>query len=111
MHKNKRTAQSLLEYAVIISIVMAAFVGMQLYAKRGVQGKIKDMTDNFIGTDHYASGLTKSQYVTNAVSLMHKTGNNEFTTYETPEGTDYSDRAGKEYSVNDEEWLDKLPAD
>jgi len=108
MHNAKRTAQTLLEYAVIISIVMAAFVAMQVYIKRGVQGRVKDLADNYIGEKHYASGLSKSEYKTEAEATMRKSGSAASTDYEISET---SDRAGKEYLVNDEEWLDKLPVE
>lgn len=42
---NKR-AQSTLEYAVIIAVVVAGLIAMQAYVKRGLQGKIKDATDD-----------------------------------------------------------------
>ena len=45
----RRKGQSTAEYAIMISVVVAAVVGMQLYLKRGLQGKEKDVTDH-IGT-------------------------------------------------------------
>ncbi|MCU0666745.1 MAG: hypothetical protein MUF05_06600 [Candidatus Omnitrophica bacterium] len=39
---------SFVEYAIILSVVAAAFIGMNTYIKRGLQGKVKDMTDAFI---------------------------------------------------------------
>ncbi len=38
-------AQSFVEYAVVLTVVVAALVGMQLYAKRGIQAGIKTATD------------------------------------------------------------------
>lgn len=46
--KNKR-AQSTLEYAVLIIIVIGALLTIQVYIKRGVQGRLKQATDD-IGT-------------------------------------------------------------
>ena len=40
--------QSILEYAVLISIVIAAAIGMQTYVKRGLQGRYKAVTDNLV---------------------------------------------------------------
>lgn len=37
--------QSTLEYVVIIAVVVAGLIGMQIYIKRGVQGKLRDSTD------------------------------------------------------------------
>ncbi|MBI4322865.1 MAG: hypothetical protein HY596_01170 [Candidatus Omnitrophica bacterium] len=38
--------QSTAEYVILISVVLAATVAMQMYVKRGLQGKVKDVTDN-----------------------------------------------------------------
>jgi len=45
---NKK-ANALIEYALIILIVIAAFFTMNIYMKRGIQGRVKDMADHFIG--------------------------------------------------------------
>jgi len=37
--------QSTAEYAIVIGLVIAAAVGMQVYVKRSLQGKIKDAVD------------------------------------------------------------------
>lgn len=42
---NKR-GQSTLEYSVIIAVVVAGLVAMQLYMKRGMQGKLKQSSDD-----------------------------------------------------------------
>ena len=44
-----KKGQSLTEVALIIGVVGLVFIGMQVYAKRGLQGKVKDLTDNMIG--------------------------------------------------------------
>ncbi|MBM3250500.1 MAG: hypothetical protein FJZ09_06670 [Candidatus Omnitrophica bacterium] len=40
---NKR-AQSTLEYAILIAILVAAVIGMQVYVKRSLQGRIRNAT-------------------------------------------------------------------
>ena len=40
-----RKGQSTAEYAIVIGLVIAAAVAMQVYVKRGIQGKIKDAVD------------------------------------------------------------------
>lgn len=40
-----RKGQSTAEYAIVIGLVIAAAVGMQVYVKRGLQGKMKDAVD------------------------------------------------------------------
>lgn len=44
-----RNGQTLTEVALIIGIVGLALIGMQVYVKRGLQGKAKDLTDKIIG--------------------------------------------------------------
>lgn len=40
-----RAGQAVLEYAVLVSLAIAAIVGMQVYAKRGLQAGIKKAAD------------------------------------------------------------------
>jgi Flp pilus assembly pilin Flp len=40
-----RHGQAIVEYAILIGIVTAAILGMQIYAKRGVQAGVKMMAD------------------------------------------------------------------
>lgn len=42
------TGSSFMEYAIVIGIVSLLLIGMNIYIKRGVQAKVKDMTDYFI---------------------------------------------------------------
>jgi hypothetical protein len=37
-----------MEYAVVLSLVATVFMNMNTYIKRGIQGRLKDMSDNFI---------------------------------------------------------------
>lgn len=53
-------AQSTLEYAVIIVVVMAALFAIQFYMQRGVQGKLRESGDK-IG-EQYAAGKTLYKY-------------------------------------------------
>ena len=41
-----RSGQSMAEYAIVLTVVVGAIIAMQLYVKRGLQGKVKDATDN-----------------------------------------------------------------
>jgi len=49
-----RRGQSVAEYAILVGVVVAAIVGMQVYVKRSLQGKVKAVADSF-ATD--ASGV------------------------------------------------------
>lgn len=54
---NKK-GQSTLEYALIIAVVVAALVAMQVYIKRGMQGKLRSAADD-IG-EQFSPGYTNS---------------------------------------------------
>lgn len=59
-----RIASSFMEYIIILGIVSAVLWGMNIYVKRGIQGKLKDLTDSFIGksqeTDISPTAITTS---------------------------------------------------
>lgn len=46
--KNNRAGNSLIEYALILGLAAMVFTGMNIYIKRGMQGKVQEMTDFFI---------------------------------------------------------------
>lgn len=56
-------AQSISEYAVLLAVIAGALLGMQVYLKRGIQGRIRDLADQ-ISSKHYESKDTESYYET-----------------------------------------------
>jgi len=54
--KIRKSAQSTLEYALLIGIVAGGLLYMQNYVKRGVQGKVQAAVDDL--GDQYSPGLT-----------------------------------------------------
>ena len=58
----KMKGQSTLEYAVLIIIVIGALLTIQVYIKRGVQGRLRGAADD-IG-DQYSPGNTNVRKVT-----------------------------------------------
>lgn len=40
--------QNLVDLALIIAVVGLVFIGMQVYIKRSIQGKVKDLTDYIV---------------------------------------------------------------
>ncbi|MFA5411599.1 MAG: hypothetical protein WC321_07085, partial [Candidatus Omnitrophota bacterium] len=42
----KSKAQTAAEYAILIALVIGAAMAMQIYVKRGLQGRIKDVVDH-----------------------------------------------------------------
>lgn len=49
--------QSTLEYSILIAIVVAALLAMQIYMKRGMEGRLKSTTDD-IGEQFEAGNST-----------------------------------------------------
>lgn len=66
MGKMKLKAQTTVEYAVLIACVVAALLAMQIYMKRGIQGKLRAAGDE-IG-EQYAPTSTDSSITTNLTS-------------------------------------------
>ncbi|MDO8661645.1 MAG: hypothetical protein Q7K98_00270 [Candidatus Omnitrophota bacterium] len=46
-----KKGQNLTEIALLIGIVGLVLIGMEVYARRGIQGKVKDLTDNMLGKE------------------------------------------------------------
>ncbi len=57
--------QNLTEVAIVIGVVGLVWVGIQVYVARGVQGKLKNLTDNMIGTEQSAYTQDVSGYEIN----------------------------------------------
>ncbi|MDD4938679.1 MAG: hypothetical protein PHI60_00760 [Candidatus Omnitrophica bacterium] len=58
----RNQGQSTLEYALIIAVVVGALLAMQIYFKRGVQGKLREATDDIGG--QYSAGNVQAKYIT-----------------------------------------------
>ncbi|MDP2905738.1 MAG: hypothetical protein Q8O22_05495 [Candidatus Omnitrophota bacterium] len=41
-----KRAQTTAEYAILIALVVGAVVAMQIYVKRGIQGRVRDVVDH-----------------------------------------------------------------
>ena len=54
LKKNKK-AQNTAEYAILISLVVAAIIAMQVYVQRSMQGRIRDAVQGYLMTG--TSGL------------------------------------------------------
>jgi hypothetical protein len=70
----KMRAQSSLEYTIAIACIVAALLAMQVYVKRGLQGRLRESADN-IGSQfdpkHSSSDITTgvSRNVTTEVQI------------------------------------------
>lgn len=58
---NKK-GQSTLEYGLIIAVIVGALIAMQVYIKRGIQGKLKQASDD-IG-EQFSPGAGTYNYTT-----------------------------------------------
>jgi len=68
--KMDKRAQSTLEYALLIAVVVAVLIAMQTYMKRGLQGKMKDSTDS-IGSQ-FSVGASTYDYTTKTSTESHE---------------------------------------
>ena len=56
LNRKRQKGQSTLEYAILIIIIIGALLSIQTYIKRGIQGRLKQATDD-IG-DQFSPGNT-----------------------------------------------------
>ncbi|HOW35290.1 MAG TPA: hypothetical protein PL155_02590 [Candidatus Omnitrophota bacterium] len=69
----KSRGQSTVEYAILIIIIIGALISIQIYIKRGIQGRFKDSADN-IG-EQYSTMETFMNKVTRTSSSTRETFN------------------------------------
>jgi len=96
----KRRAQSTLEYALIIAVVVGALIAMQVYVKRGLQGKLKDSADQ-IGEQYspgYTTGMIETQTdTTTSESLENGVTSTDSTTAQNKTTEDDTTKYEEEY--------------
>ena len=68
---NKKRGQSTLEYAILIIIIIGALLSIQVYIKRGIQGRLKGAADD-IG-DQFSPGNTNAKTITKTISNTKET--------------------------------------
>jgi len=83
------------EYMVLIAIVGAAFVGMQVYLKRSVQGKIRGTFEEFSGGQGYSPGATTSS------SVVTRTANEQTKSYTIRDEEDKKINVSEVYTPED----------
>ena len=77
LNKKRQKGQSTLEYAILIIIIIGALLSIQVYIKRGIQGRLKDATDD-IG-DQFSPGNTNVVKTMTVQSVSHDTFNSGVT--------------------------------
>src|SRR5476651_297819 len=85
---NQKRGQSTLEYAVLIVVIIGALLTIQVYIKRGVQGRLKSAADD-IG-DQYSDGNTNVVKTTNTSTQTEESFNAGASSYNmlAPSNTD-----------------------
>jgi Flp pilus assembly pilin Flp len=56
----RKKGQTIQEYVILLALVATAFIAMQAYMKRGVQGRLRDLA-NQISSKQYEPNDTTSQ--------------------------------------------------
>lgn len=100
-----KRGQSTWEYALVLVLASLAFITMSTYFRRGVQGRLKDLTDSQISSVQYVSGQTKSDTTTSSKASLEVTNEKNLRTTTSEEDTT---RSSTEYGVG-EGWDDLLP--
>jgi hypothetical protein len=71
-NKKKQCASSLLEYAFVVGIASLFLLSMNTYMKRGLQAKVKYMTDYFIGNEQVAE-INKGETISYTKTTQYAT--------------------------------------
>ncbi|MBP7835975.1 MAG: hypothetical protein KA022_00685 [Candidatus Omnitrophica bacterium] len=95
-----RKAQSTLEYALIIAAVVGALVAINAYMKKGVQGRLKESTDQ-IGKQFDASGSFTSAWKSEGSGTTVTTETRDTSTGATTSKVEQAEKITKSES---EEW-------
>ncbi|MBU1998968.1 MAG: hypothetical protein ABIG46_00680 [Candidatus Omnitrophota bacterium] len=67
-----RRGQSTLEYGVLVAVIVAALLAMQTYFKRGLQGRIRQSSDD-VGEQFSPELTTGTRTVTSSVNSNEQT--------------------------------------
>lgn len=98
----KKKGQTTLEYAILIGVVAAALIAMQVYLKRGYQGKIRASADDM--GDQFSPELTTYTFTTNTLTNSNEAVASGATT--TTIANQFSNRYGNEQveDLGNETW-------
>jgi Flp pilus assembly pilin Flp len=68
---SKNRAQSTIEYAILIGVIVAGLIAMQVYLKRGYQRKLKESADEM--GSQFSPGVTTGHITTNSFTDSQET--------------------------------------
>lgn len=100
-----RRGQSLWEYALVMVLASLAFISISTYFRRGVQGRIKDLTDSQVSSVQYVSGQSKADTATSSKVNLEVAN---VPTLRTTVSEEETTRKSTEYSTG-EGWEDLMP--
>jgi len=98
-HYKRHRAQSALEYAMVIACIVAALIAMQIYIKRGLQGRFRDAADE-IG-EQYSAKTTNSSLTQTYTSNVTINGTPRFINVTVSGGTGPETREIMEVTRNE----------
>jgi len=93
-----KKGQSTLEYAVLIVVIIVALIAMQTYLKRGIQGRVRESSDQ-IG-EQFSPGYTTSNRTMSTFSNSTEVNDGSSTT--TTIANQWQNRSGWENVMNAE---------
>jgi len=96
-----KAANIFTEYAVVLGIVSLALVAMNIYIKRGIQGRIKAMSDIFIAPEKEGEEWVHTE-------TLNPTATTNSYTDSQLDGTTYLKAftgGGREIIVSDNQWV------
>lgn len=108
MLKFSQKAQSTVEYAVLISVVVSGLLITQVYLKRGLQGKLRDSTDQ-IG-EQYSPGRTTSNILRKSFTLSEDTVKETISTSNIKDGSFQTRNGFEELEVHANELWPGTPS-
>jgi uncharacterized protein (UPF0333 family) len=99
----KNRAQSTLEYAILIGVIVAGLVAMQVYLKRGYQGKLRESADSM--GEQFSPGQTTYQSTTSTRTSSSETAKEGSTVTEIGEQKSSRDSTEKLGEASKEKWF------
>ena len=68
----KRTGQTFQEYVILLALVVTAFIAMQTYMKRGVQGRLRDLATQISAKQYEPTDTTSKTDISRTGSSTEK---------------------------------------
>ena len=86
----RKNGQSSIDYLLVLTIIVGAFVGMHVYITRGVQGRMKTYADQLSNSGAYSPRATLGSLQSGLSSRLDKTITEVSESYSVDTGSDTS---------------------